>query len=269
MQNTYIILAMPVLHSIILGIVQGLTEVLPISSSAHLSLIPWFLKWDYQGLSFDVALHVGTALALLLYFFKDWVGMLRSAFSKTEERRSNMLWYIAFATIPGAVAGLILEEKSETVFRSPWAIASALAVFAVILWLADHFGRRNKDIREMNFKSAVMIGFAQAIAIIPGVSRSGITMTAALIKGFNREAAARFSFLLATPIIAAAGVLKIPKLHAADFNTAFWLGIASSMISGFIGIHFLLHFVKKASLNIFVWYRIAVSAVIILTALYR
>ena len=247
---------MPISHAIILGIVQGLTEVFPVSSSAHLVLVPWFLRWHYQGLSFDVALHVGTALAFVIYFFNDWVEMIRS--------RSNIFWYIVVATIPGALAGLILEKKAETVFRSPLVIAAMLLIFAIILWLADHIGKREKSIERLDLKTALTIGFAQAIAIIPGVSRSGITMTAGLLKGLSREAAAKFSFLLATPIIVAAGVLKLPKLHSSDLNAAFWLGVLFSAIAGFIGIKFLLNLVKKSSLNIFVWYRIAASIIILI-----
>ncbi len=254
---------MPVSHAIILGIIQGLTEILPISSSAHLVVIPWFLKWQYQGLSFDIALHVGTALALSIYFFKDWIGIFKAAFAKDASRKNNILLYLALGTIPGALAGLILEKNAETVFRSPLMIAVMLAAFAVILWLADHFGNKKKMMGEMDLKSAITIGLAQAIAIIPGVSRSGITMTAGLFEGFSKEAAARFSFLLATPIILAAAVLKLPKLYAADFNTAFWAGVISSAVSGFAAIHFLLKFIKKSSLNVFVIYRVAFALIIL------
>ena len=254
---------MPIPHAVILGIVQGLTEAFPISSSAHLVLIPWFFKWSYQGLAFDVALHVGTAMAFVAYFFEDWLKMIGSAFTKDKARKSNILWYIVLATIPGALAGLTLEEKAENLFRAPAVIAAALALFAVILLAADRFGRKDKAEKEMGLKSALAIGFAQALAIIPGVSRSGITMTAGLMAGFSREAAARFSFLLATPIIVAAGILKLPKLHPADLNAAFWLGVVSSAVSGFFSIKFLLGFVKKHNFDIFVFYRIMASAMIL------
>jgi undecaprenyl-diphosphatase len=254
---------MPVLHAIILGIVQGLTEALPISSSAHLVIVPWLFKWHYQGLSFDVALHLGTAAAFIVYFFKDWMEMLRSAFTKNKMSKNNIFWFIVIATIPGAAAGLILEKKAETIFRSPLSIAAMLFLFAVILWLADHIGKKGRSMEEMDLKTAFVIGLAQAIAIMPGVSRSGITMTAGLFQGFSREAAAKFSFLLATPIIIAAGVLKLSKLHASDLNNVFWLGLASSAVSGFIGIRFLLGFVKKSNLNIFVLYRIVLAVAIL------
>ena len=254
---------MNVFHAVILGIVQGLTEVLPISSSAHLVIVPWIFKWPYQGLSFDVALHVGTAVAFVAYFFKDWVEIVRSAFTKDRAHKNNFLWFIVIATIPGALAGLVLEKKAETVFRSPLMIMAMLFIFAIILWLADRLGKKEIAMEKIDFKTAVTIGLAQAVAIIPGVSRSGITMTAGLFKGLSRAAAAKFSFLLATPIIIAAGALKLTKLRAADLNTAFWMGVIFSAISGFVGIKFLLNFVKKSNLNIFVLYRIALAAAIL------
>ncbi len=252
---------MPIMHAVILGIIQGLTEALPVSSSAHLVLFPWFFNWHYQGLSFDVALHMGTALAFGIYFFKDWVVIIRA--------RDNLLWCILIGTVPAAAAGLILEKKAETVFRSPLVMMSSLAVFAVVLWLADHYGKKEKSIERMDIKTAVTIGFAQIVALIPGVSRSGITITAGLFKGFSREAAARFSFLLATPIVVAAVVLKLPKLSGADLNMAFWAGVFSSAVSGFIAIHFLLNLIKKYSFNVFVWYRIVLAVVILIVFLLK
>ncbi|MFA5143579.1 MAG: undecaprenyl-diphosphatase UppP [Candidatus Omnitrophota bacterium] len=254
---------MPFSHAVILGIIQGLTEVLPVSSSAHLVIAPFFFKWQYQGLAFDVSLHLGTALALGIYFFKDWIGIITSAFAKKSPRKSNILWYLMAGTIPAALAGLALEEKAESVFRSPSVIMAMLAIFAVVLWFADRFGRKVKGLDDLGLKESLVIGIAQAIAIIPGVSRSGITMSAGLFEGLSREAAARFSFLLAAPIVFAAAVLKLPKFHPSDFNTAFWAGVISSAISGFAAIHFLLRFVRRSSLNIFVIYRIILALVIL------
>jgi undecaprenyl-diphosphatase len=252
-----------VLHAIILGIIQGLTEAFPISSSAHLVIFPWFFNWKYQGLSFDVALHSGTALAFIIYFWKDWMGIVASAFSKNNERRSNLLWYIVVGTIPAAAAVLILEKKIETVFRSPLIIAGMLAVFAIILWLADDYGKKQKSIGQVNMRTALAIGLAQILALFPGVSRSGITITAGLVKGFSRQTAARFSFLLATPIVVAAAALKLPKLLSSDLTFAFWMGVLFSAASGFIGIHFLLGFVKKSSFKLFVLYRIVLAVIIL------
>ena len=254
---------MTIFHAIILGIVQGLTEVLPISSSAHLVFVPWFFKWDYQGLSFDIALHVGTAFAFIIYFFKDWVNIVSSAFTRDKAAKSNILWFIIIATIPGALAGLVLEKKAETIFRSPLLMAAMLALFALVLWMADHMGKKERSMEKLDLRTALTIGLAQAIAIIPGVSRSGITMTAGLFKGLTREAAARFSFLLATPIIIAAGVLKLSKLCATDLDGAFYAGVIASAVSGFIGIRFLMDFVKRSSLNIFVFYRIAIAVAVL------
>jgi undecaprenyl-diphosphatase len=254
---------MPLLHAILLGIVQGLTEVFPISSSAHLVIVPWIFKWTYQGLSFDVALHVGTGVAFIVYFFKDWIEMTGAAFCAQKSVKKNLFWFIVAATVPGALAGLIFEEYAETIFRSPVVIVAMLLLFAVILWIADRFGKKQKSMEQMSLSTALIIGCAQAIAIIPGVSRSGITMTAGLWKGLSRESAAKFSFLLATPIIIAAGALKLSALHMSDFNAAFWLGVVSSAVSGFVGIRYLLNFVKKSSLETFVWYRIVLSIIII------
>lgn len=254
---------MPVLHAIILGIIQGLTEALPISSSAHLVIFPWFFNWRYQGLSFDVALHLGTAVAFIIYFWDDWMRIIRAAFVKDKTCKNNLLWRIVIGTIPAGLAGVILEKKAETVFRSPLIILSMLALFGIILWWADAIGRKQKSVEHISMKDAIMIGLAQILALIPGVSRSGITITAGLLKGFSREAAARFSFLLATPIVLAAAILKLHKLHAADLSSSFWLGIIFSAVSGFIGIHFLLNYVKKSSFKVFVFYRIALAIVVL------
>ncbi|MBF0522295.1 MAG: undecaprenyl-diphosphate phosphatase [Candidatus Omnitrophica bacterium] len=255
---------MPVLHAIILGIVQGLTEVFPISSSAHLVIIPWIFKWPYQGLSFDVALHVGTAVAFCIYFFKDWVQIIKGAFAKEGQGRNNLFLCIVIGTIPAVLAGLILEKKAEFAFRSPLILAGMLFLFAIILWWADNsLGTKQKSLEEVNLKTAIFIGLAQMLAIIPGVSRSGITITAGLLKGFSREAAARFSFLLATPIVFAAGLLKLSKLHPGDLTVSFWAGVLFSAISGFFAIGFLLNLVKRTSLKVFVFYRIALAAFIL------
>jgi len=260
---------MPILHAIILGVIQGLTEILPISSSAHLVIVPWVLKWPYQGLDYDVALHVGTALAILAYFFKDWVDIIKSAFGKSETYQKNILLYIIVATIPAAALGLIFENLAETIFRSPLVIISTLFIFAVILYLADRFGKKEVPLRKISVKTSIFIGFAQALALIPGVSRSGITITAGLYKGLSREAAAKFSFLLATPIIISAGILELSKLSFTDLNLVFWTGVVASAVSGFITINFLLNFVKKSSMNLFVIYRICLAVFMLILFLAR
>ena len=260
---------MPITHAVILGIIQGLTEVLPISSSAHLVIIPWFLGWHYQGVAFDVALHMGTALAFILYFLNDWLKMLAGAFKPDKKSNGKLFWYIVAATFPAAAAGLLLEKKADEVFRSPWIILTMLAVFAIILWQADHMGKKNKSFEKINLASAIRIGCAQILALVPGVSRTGITITAGLFEGYSREAAARFSFFLATPIVLAAGLLKLHKLHAGDLTGAFWAGIISSAVCGFFSIKFFLNFVKRSSLNFFIFYRLIFAAVIIIALLAR
>ncbi len=260
---------MPISHAIILGIVQGLTEVLPISSSAHLVILPWIFKWHYQGLSFDIALHIGTTLAFIAYFFKDWLGIIAAAFTKDLKRKNNLLWLIVIGTIPAAIAGLILEKQIETSFRSPLLIAAMLFIFAIVIYLADRFGSKQKSIERIDFPTALTIGLTQILALIPGVSRSGITISAGLFKGFSREASARFSFLLATPIVVGAGILELRKMHSSDLNMAFLMGVLFSALSGFIAIHFLLRLVKRFSLNIFVFYRILLAAAILIMFLTR
>jgi len=260
---------MPLLHAVILGVVQGLTEVLPISSSAHLVLIPWILGWRYQGVTFDVALHIGTAIAFLVYFFGDWIKIIGAFFKKNKSSRDNLFGYIIVATVPAGIAGLLLEKKADEAFRSPFLILSAMAIFALVLWLADRFGKKNKTIGEIDMITAIKIGCAQILALVPGVSRSGITITAGLMAGYSREAAARFTFLLATPVVFAAGVLKLHKLHGADLTASFWAGVLTSAIVGFFSIKFFLNFVKKSSLNIFVVYRILAAVSLLLFILLR
>jgi len=260
---------MTVLHAFILGLVQGITEILPISSSAHLVIIPWLFKWHYQGLAFDISLHFGTALAFTAYFFKDWIDLLKAAFTKTKTDKKSLFWYILIATVPAAVAGLLLEKYAETVFRAPVVMAIGLLVFAVLLWLADHFGKRALPLERIGFSAALTIGLAQILALIPGVSRSGVTITAGLFKGFTREAAARFSFLIATPIMVAAAGLNFLKLRPGDLNMVFFTGVVTSAVSGFVAIRLLLNYVKRSSMNVFVFYRIALAIFILLLILSR
>ncbi len=270
---------MPLAHAIILGIVQGLTEFLPISSSAHLIIIPWILGWDDGGLTFDVALHVGTLVAVLVYFFKDWVQIIAQGFGLSAGRdpalakNRSLLWLLAAGTIPGAIAGVLFEKQAEHAFRSPYLIAATAIVFGLILWLADSAGRKQKDIAHVSLADAVGIGTAQALAIIPGVSRSGSTITAGLFCNLDRTAAARFSFLLSTPIIAGAALKKFYDVHKAggiphDMQAAFIAGIIASAITGGLTIAFFLNFLRRRSLSAFVWYRIIFGIVVIAAVLF-
>jgi len=252
-------------HAAVLGTVQGLTEVLPISSSAHLILIPKFLKWPESGLTFDVALHVGTFLALALYFWRDLLELTGNFFlacrSGIHTPAQRLPFYIIAATIPAAIVGKTLEGPIEELFRkSPMLIALFLVLFGLLLAFADTTGAKRWRIDRINLKCAVLIGLAQCLALMPGVSRSGITITAALLLGFHRESAARFSFLLSLPIVAGAAILKVGHLVKvgipADERLPLAIGISTSALFGFLSVALLLKLVQRDSLYPFVWYRL-------------
>lgn len=268
---------------IILGLVQGVTEFLPISSTAHLILLPWFFKFSDPGLTFDIALHLGTLLAILIYFWREWWEILQESaevgtkiFSGTNlpsflknfvpPRTLNVLF---IATIPGLVFGFLFESWAETFFRSPIIIAISLAFFGLLLYIADKKFTHKKALDDLDLKRAFFIGLGQALAIIPGVSRSGISMTAGLLVGLKREAAVKFSFLLSAPIIAGsvlAGILKISNIESRISNLELFLGILSSFAAGILAIKFLLKFVQKRSFMPFVIYRIVLAIIIILVS---
>jgi undecaprenyl-diphosphatase len=264
---------MTIFQAIILGIVQGAGEFLPISSTAHLAIIPYFFHWNDPGLAFDVALHTGTLVALILFFWKDWVEIIKLALASLKVAKyetnsylnnKNILWLIIVATIPGAIFGFLLESKAETVFRNPLVIALALAVMGVILFAVDKYSKKTKDINNITIKDSILIGISQAVAIIPGVSRSGATITAGLARGMNRVDAARFSFLLSAPIIFGAAALKLPKLFLEGLNLNIVIGIIFSTLSGYLAIKYLLKFVEKSSYAAFFWYRLGLAAVIVI-----
>ena len=253
------------LHAAALGAVQGLTEVLPISSSAHLILVPRFLHWPESGLAFDVALHLGTFLALSLYFWRDIAELslnLAGGLGRGFHSQSNRLpLYIIAGTVPAVIAGILLEEPIQLIFRSsPMIIAGVLMAFALLLAFADTTGAKRWKMDRITLRFAVIIGLAQCLALIPGVSRSGITITAALLIGFNREAAARFSFLLSLPIVAGAAALELGHLVNDGISSAeikpMLVGIATSAVFGYLSIVFLLKMVQRSSLYPFVWYRL-------------
>lgn len=247
------------LEAIILGIVQGLTEFLPISSTAHLILFPWFLNWrgEINTLTFDVALHAGTLLALILFFWRDWLELIF--------KKQKLFGLIILASIPAGVAGFLLNDIVENNLRKPLVISIMLIAVGILMLVAERTNK-HKDLEKTGLKDSLIIGIAQAIAIIPGVSRSGITISAGLFRGFEREASARFSFLLSTPLIAGATVLHLKEALISQTNhdfRLFFAGIIASFITGFIAIKFLLKFLKKNPLNLFVYYRFVLSAVII------
>jgi len=274
---------MPLLQVIVLGIIQGLTEFLPISSTAHLVVIPKLLGWPDQGLSFDIALHVGTLVAVLLYFFRDWLQVLAQGLGlRTKggdpalQRNRGLLWLLALGTIPAGIAGLLFEKKAETLWRENlWFIAATSIGVGLIIWLAEAMGRRQKDLGTTNIFDAIAIGLAQAFAVVPGVSRSGSTIAAGLFRNLDRPSAARFSFLLSTPIIAGAALKDLYDLlkHEGgippEMRTAVLLGIVISAITGCLAIGFFMNYLRRSSLTVFVLYRLVFGIMVIALAVFR
>ncbi len=259
-----------VLQALFLGVIQGLSEFLPISSSGHLVLLPWVFDFPDPGLSFDVALHAGTLVAVLGYFWRDWCNIFRIRNDMPEYRAlPNAIIFLVAATIPGAIAGLLFEKQAETIFRSPLLIASTLFIFGGVLLIADMRGKKARLLQEISLKDALVIGCAQALAIVPGVSRSGITITAGLFRGMTRASSARFSFLLSTPIIFAALLANVQSIASAGITAPFLVGVISSAISGYAAIFFLIRFVERASYRIFFWYRTALAVLIVFFFLFR
>jgi undecaprenyl-diphosphatase len=253
------------IHAAVLGAIQGLTEVLPISSSAHLILVPEFLKWPESGLTFDVALHVGTFLAIALYFWRDILELVGNFFSACRNGLNTpaqkLPFYIIAATIPAAIVGKTMEGPIDEIFRgSPAIIAGLLIFFGLVLAFADTTGAKRWRVDRITLNYAMLIGLAQCLALLPGVSRSGITITAALLLGFHRESAARFSFLISLPIVAGAALLKVGDLLKSGIPAGEGLplaiGISTSALFGFLSVAFLLKLVQRESLYPFVWYRL-------------
>ncbi|HEX9883495.1 MAG TPA: undecaprenyl-diphosphatase UppP [Desulfobaccales bacterium] len=257
------------LEALFLGIVQGITEFLPISSSGHLALLEHYLKTPGGGLGFDILLHLGTLAALLLYFRRDWLDMAHAFISPSRYNRPQrrMLFCLIIAVIPGALAGVLLEKKAETLFRQPARIAILLASVGLLLILAEKLARHRRPLDSLRLADACLIGLSQALAIMPGVSRSGITMTMALFLGFNRRSSAHFSFLLATPIIAGAGLHHIPKwLKAPPEGLTFLaaaLGFLGAVIASYLTIKYLLRFLQHHTFYPFAVYRLLLAAVVL------
>ncbi|MCX5797629.1 MAG: undecaprenyl-diphosphatase UppP [Elusimicrobia bacterium] len=258
---------MSYLHAAVLGLVQGLGEFLPISSSAHLVLVPWLFKWSYQGLDYDVALHWGTMIAVCVYFWKDWVELLKAGLSKAESAQRRLFWAIALATVPGGVVGLLLEKRVERDLHSPVIIALTLAAFGLLLGLSQRLGRQQRRTEDLSLRDVFLIGCAQALAVVPGVSRSGSTMTAGLLLGLKREEAARFSFLLMVPIVIGAGVMKLRHVGAEAAHGAFWFGILVTTLVGLACIKLLLAYLKDRGVGVFVAYRLVFAALVLAAAL--
>jgi undecaprenyl-diphosphatase len=270
---------MPLYQAIVLALVQAFTEFLPVSSSAHLTVLPRLLGWTDPGLAFDVALHAGTLLAVLLYFFKDWVtltlcglGLKYPANATNEEvsQHRRFFWYMVIGTIPGGIIGFLFEKRIEEQFRTLPIIAVSMIVLGLLMWWADSKSRLERPLEESNIGDAVTIGAAQALALCPGVSRSGVTITTGLFRRFTREAATRFSFLLSTPLIAGAAVSHLPKLiklHKAGGMdlplSTLVISIAVSGVGGYLVIAFFLRYLQTRTLKPFVFYRLIFGIIVL------
>lgn len=248
----------------IIGAIQGITEFLPISSSAHLVLTPYIFNWDYKGLGFDVALHFGTVLAILFFFWEDWKIIIKSGLGikKNAQYPSNLLWQIVVASIPAGVVGYLIQDYVESKLHSPLLLAFNLALFGVILYLVDKKAIAKVKIKDANYLRSITVGFAQSLALIPGVSRSGITMLASRALGLNRESAARFSFILGTPAMIGAFLFEAKDLNANNLNVPFITGVVFSSIFGFLAIKYLLQYLRRGSFAVFMWYRIIIAILI-------
>ena len=253
------------MQSIILGIVQGLTELLPISSSAHLTLIPWIFNWSGLSESFDVALHFGTLLAIGLFFFKDWIELIKGGYKlavkKEKSTEGRMFWYIVLATIPGGIIGFLLDHFLENALKAPLIIATALIVMGIILYVVDKNCKSKISYEKMGLKETFLVGLSQALAFIPGVSRSGVTMTTARILKVDRESAAKYSFMLSAPIVLAATIFKFSSF---TLSLEFFIGVITSFLVGVGVIKFLLQYLKKGSFKVFAIYRVIAGLGVIL-----
>jgi undecaprenyl-diphosphatase len=270
---------MPLYQVLILAIVQGLTEFLPISSSAHLALAPWVLGWKDPGLTFDIALHFGTLAAVLLYFFRDWVQIIGQGFGVQVgtdpdlRRNPGLLWLLVVASIPVGIAGLLFNRQAETTWRNPLVIGTMLIVVGLLMGYADRIDRGLKHIGQISGFDSLFIGLSQALAVVPGTSRSGITITAGLLRDLDRTAAARFSFLLSTPAVAAAAAKAFWDLRKhggipADMRLPFILGFLVSAVVGCVVIAFFLRYLQRHNLRFFVYYRIVFGIIVIALAFF-
>ena len=275
---------MGAIQAIILGIVQGLTEFLPVSSSAHLNLFPWVFNWNDIGAGFDVALHIGTLLAVVIFFYKDWIKLIKGGYEQVKYKKKTvegrLFWYIIFATIPTGILCLIFDKLSDKITEfiasifgttlisaEMFLIAIALIVMGILLYIVDKNSKSTVELKNLTFKQSLWISISQALAAaFPGVSRSGITMTVGRKLGLKREAIAKYSFLLSTPVIAAAALVKLKDFV---FSIPFFLGILASFIVGMVVIKFLLKYLQKGSFKVFAIYRVVLGIIVILLFLVR
>jgi undecaprenyl-diphosphatase len=254
---------MNILQAIIYGIVQGIGEFLPISSTAHLVLIPWVFGWNDPGVAFDVALHLGTAAAVIIYFFKDWVKLIRAGIREPKSKDGMLFWLLVLATIPGGLLGVLLD-KYMGAFRNPGLIGVMLIAMGIILYYADKYGEKEVKIEDIGLKRSFIVGISQVFAIIPGVSRSGITMSAGRLLGMERESIAKFTFLLSTPIIIGDALYHAAKMGETHIDkTPFVVAVLTAAIVGFLSIKFLLNYLKTKGFGVFAIYRFILGTVVI------
>jgi undecaprenyl-diphosphatase len=269
------------IQALIMGLVQGLTEFIPVSSSGHLVLVPWLFGWKdpfIDSVAFTVVLHMGTLVALLAFFWRDWVTLIPAGLAAIRDRslkgdpNRKMAFLLVVATIPAVIVGPIFESKLEDLVREPARIALMLCVGAAILWLADRWGSKQRDETSLTFRDSLGIGIAQVIALVPGISRSGISISAGLFLGLNREAAARFSFLMATPVLGGAGVWEARKFLTGDAGPSpemnvVVIGFLAALVSGFLAVRFMLAFLRRQPLTAFVVYRVVAAIVVFIVLL--
>ena len=260
---------MTIFKAIILGIIQGIAEFLPISSSAHLIIFPYLFGWEESGLAFDVALHFGTMMAVILIFFKDWwnlfVGAIKDVKEKKKTTNGKMFWYLIIATIPAALAGVLLDNVIEDVIRNKvWIIALALAIMGLLIYVGDKWAskhyKKETEFEDITLKQALIVGISQAFAVIPGFSRSGTTILAGRLQGISKEAITKFTFLLSVPVICGATILKVGDLA---LTKEVIVGIITSFATGIIAIKFLLRYIKKHDFSIFAFYRVILAIIVL------
>lgn len=261
---------MSLLEAIIYGIVQGLGEFLPISSTAHIVLAPWLFGWEDPGLAFDIALHMGTLVAVVVFFWKDWIRLIKAGLTDVKSSDGKLFWCLVLACIPGGILGLIFEEYIETVFRDPLLIGIAIIIMGFVIYIADRYSKSEVELKDVGPKRSLLIGVSQGLAMIPGVSRSGITMATGRALKIKREDAARFTFLLSTPFILLSGLYKAKDIVNVSVEALpFAAAIVTSAVVGLLSIKFLLGYLKRKGFGIFAVYRFILGAIVIAVYLLR
>jgi len=269
------------IQALVMGLVQGLTEFLPISSSGHLVLVPWLFGWKdpfIDSVAFTVVLHMGTLLALLVYFWREWARLVPAGLASLRDRSlrddgdRRLAWLLVVATIPAVIVGPLFESTFEDLVREPARVAVMLCVGAAILWLADRWGSKLREMASLTFGNALGIGLAQVVALVPGISRSGISISAGLFLGLTRESAARFSFMMATPVVGGAGVWEARKLLTGEAGVhpslhLVVIGFIAAAISGLLAIRFMLEFLRRRPVTVFVVYRVIAAAFVFIVLL--